>query len=260
MSVPQKEAAIVAQGGAKSTANKTRSGKRKNVELIETTVPTIAESQPRNINCRGRWPTLRHVLTAVSLLCCGAMPLTSSLQTQLETYEDRDAYDVYVAALSLGRAHQDSIERARMLVIREEVEAWERSTIEWTGIKLARNAKKDWEPVLKNLISANQKPRKLIRAFSLRIPYELVSKSEINDSFQNKGLAGWEAFYSRFPDSGGYVWFSAVGFNREKTKAIVFVNHMCGSLCGGGGPHFLEKKNGKWVPAAVDASVSVWAS
>jgi hypothetical protein len=39
---------------------------------------------------------------------------------------------------------------------------------------------------------------------------------------------------------------SAVGFNKERTRALVYVGHHCGSLCGGGGYHLLVKKDGRW--------------
>jgi hypothetical protein len=41
---------------------------------------------------------------------------------------------------------------------------------------------------------------------------------------------------------------SAVGFNNEHTRALVYVGHHCGNLCGGGTYHLLVKMNGKWEP------------
>ena len=31
----------------------------------------------------------------------------------------------------------------------------------------------------------------------------------------------WEAFYKRYPESGGFIILSAVGFNKDQTRAIV---------------------------------------
>jgi hypothetical protein len=41
---------------------------------------------------------------------------------------------------------------------------------------------------------------------------------------------------------------SAVGFNNERTRALVYVGHHCGNLCGGGTYHLMVKMNGKWEP------------
>jgi len=43
---------------------------------------------------------------------------------------------------------------------------------------------------------------------------------------------GWDGFYKRFQDSGGFIIVSAVGFNADKTQAIVYSGSSCGMLCG----------------------------
>lgn len=181
----------------------------------------------------------------------------SSQEKEIEAYEDRDAYEVYVAALALNRPHQDSIQNAKLLLFEEEIEAWLSDRAEWSGIKLSRRARKEWQPVLEDYIRANQTPRRLIRGFSLETPYVVVPKGEIEAC---RGKDFWKAFRERFPGAEGYISFSSVGFNHDRSKAIVQVDHSCGPLCGGGLPHFLEKKDGKWVPAKVDATIQVWAS
>ncbi|MEO7157279.1 MAG: hypothetical protein ABI039_06950, partial [Vicinamibacterales bacterium] len=40
-------------------------------------------------------------------------------------------------------------------------------------------------------------------------------------------------------DSGGFMVISAVGFNAARTRAMVYMAHSCGSLCGGGTHHLL---------------------
>ncbi len=84
------------------------------------------------------------------------------------------------------------------------------------------------------------------KAIPMDQPYEFVFEKEIEGVFSN-GVAGWKSFYEKYPDSGGYNELSAVGFNSDKTVAVVYVAHFCGGLCGGGGFHVLEKKEGKFV-------------
>jgi hypothetical protein len=46
--------------------------------------------------------------------------------------------------------------------------------------------------------------------------------------------------------SAAYVKMSAVGFSREKTRAIVYMESACGGLCGSGRYHLLEKVHDRW--------------
>jgi hypothetical protein len=72
--------------------------------------------------------------------------------------------------------------------------------------------------------------------------------------------SGWQGFYQRYPDSGGIVELSAVGFNADKTVAVVYAGHNCGSLCRRGGFHVLQKKAGQWEPPHWDGTKCMWAS
>jgi hypothetical protein len=87
-------------------------------------------------------------------------------------------------------------------------------------------------PLIQDYIDKNRKPHILERKFSLS-PYSLIEG-------RNSGTAG--------PLPGNSITFhvSAVGFNREGTRALVYVGHYCGSLCGGGGYHLLVKMFGVW--------------
>src|SRR5262249_227524 len=70
----------------------------------------------------------------------------------------------------------------------------------------------------------------------------------------------WKDFYRKYPESGGWIELSAVGFNPEKTVAVVYVGHHCGNLCAGGHFQVLLKKNGKWAPIEWKGIASAWAS
>jgi hypothetical protein len=87
--------------------------------------------------------------------------------------------------------------------------------------------------------------------FAFPKPYQIVSASELDAAFHrpapNAIRDGWEGFRQTFPDSGGYVILSAVGFNSEKTIALVYVDYRCGGLCGSSRYYILEKRDGRWV-------------
>ena len=81
-----------------------------------------------------------------------------------------------------------------------------------------------------------------------------VSSETIETLFKRDG---WDAFYKRYPGSGGYVIVSAVGFNRGKSQAIVYTGSVCGNLCGRWSFHLLEKVDGNWKQATGVTCVSV---
>jgi hypothetical protein len=59
----------------------------------------------------------------------------------------------------------------------------------------------------------------------------------------------WKEFYKRYPGSGGIIVFSPVGFNPERTRAIVYSGDGCGLLCGEWNFHLFQKINGSWTEA-----------
>lgn len=51
-----------------------------------------------------------------------------------------------------------------------------------------------------------------------------------------------------------------VAFNADKTIAVVYMGHSCGSLCGGGTFYVLEKKDGIWSSMRWRGTSCAWAS
>ncbi len=53
-------------------------------------------------------------------------------------------------------------------------------------------------------------------------------------------------FEARFPNNIGHFVVSHVGMNLNKTEALLYVDHFCGGLCGGGSYVLMRKVNGAW--------------
>jgi hypothetical protein len=113
------------------------------------------------------------------------------------------------------------------------------------------DAKEIVGPAISEYVRLNEKPWQLQRKLSIEKPYELVDSDELNKTFYKSDEM---AFEKRHPKSGGVIALSAVGFNHDKTVAIVFMAHSCGSLCGGGEYYVLQKKDGKWIPLRWNGS------
>jgi hypothetical protein len=164
-------------------------------------------------------------------------------------YEDQEAYEVYSAILPsewpLRVAH------AKTLIIQSETK----------GYEMCLRPEEEWQekvgPAISDYVRSNAKPLLLQRRFNVEVTYQLIIATELSSAIKT---AGWEGFYQRYPDSGGWMELSAVGFNANKTVAVVYMGHHCGMLCGGGGFHVLEKKDGQWVALEWKGSSCAWAS
>lgn len=77
-----------------------------------------------------------------------------------------------------------------------------------------------------------------------------ISRREIEEPTGND-------FEARFPKNFGYFVVSHAGLNLSKTEAILYVDHFCGGLCGGGGYFLMRKVNGVW---RVVAEHVTWVS
>ena len=181
-------------------------------------------------------------MTRSLLLLIGLLSMQTLSQNQPASpspYDVDEAYGVYSVLLP----HQESYEFAKgTLVIQLETVSIpvERQCLSAAAARKFKEAIADYE-------QANSKKWLLQHEFQSEKPYELVSSDTIKAVFNEHS---WETFYRRYPGSGGYMTMSAVGFNSDKSLALVYTGSACGGLCGAWSFHVLEKINGKWKEAA----------
>jgi hypothetical protein len=95
------------------------------------------------------------------------------------------------------------------------------------------------------------------------IPFEKIpgiSTEQIllsNQEFQNILVqGGWELFYTRFPESAGFLGMSDIGLSEDGKQALVYFSQFWYYLAGAGQLVFLIKNN-DWQIANI---VTVWIS
>jgi len=101
----------------------------------------------------------------------------------------------------------------------------------------------------------NAKTYKLENKFSIPQRVVLISMQELKKIFRDG--KGWERFYKKFPDASGTTEVSRVGFNKDRTQAILYIGRQSDWLAGAGYLVPLLKEGGKWV---VKKEVLVWIS
>jgi hypothetical protein len=102
-----------------------------------------------------------------------------------------------------------------------------------------------WRPVLGDYVRQNGQKRTLKPLFASSESFRLISSDEINSAFQDSPYDRTR-FYREL-DHRGYFELSAIGFDPEHTKAVVYSAVHCGGTCGKGMHTTWEKRGGAWV-------------
>src|SRR5207249_7246260 len=150
---------------------------------------------------------------------------------------DPDAYAVYAALIR--SSSPVTAAHAKRLVIQETTATYPRCFPSEEALKAS-----PWKEVVEDYKRQNATTLTLTAAFPLDLPYDLAREPDILELFRDRNTDGWKLFYAAHPDSGGYFVMSAVGFDGEKTRALVYFANFCGWLCGQGSYHFLQKVEG----------------
>lgn len=162
-----------------------------------------------------------------------------------EPYRDPDAYAVYSAALSQAQPDR------RKTILGETV------TYPRCFPKGEALSDESWGEAAQDYLVENKTPRTLVRSFELKDPYVLLPLKEWESLFQK---SDWRPFWKRYGERSGYSRLSAVGFDRSRTKAILYRDFACGHECGEGGYKLFTKFGGRWRSTIVKADLCDWVS
>lgn len=88
---------------------------------------------------------------------------------------------------------------------------------------------------------------------------QLVNRSVINEIFSDSLdlRKQWDNFYKRFPNAQGITSISRVGFNSNKSQALLYASTMKGYLWGSGDIYVFSKINGNW---SLSDNRNIWLS
>jgi hypothetical protein len=188
-------------------------------------------------------------------------PLPANLAPEL--HEDADAFSIYAMLLADNYVWK----KAGRPVIQQETTGFPRTAKldDSTCLTLREQYKNDWQDAVDDYLKSNQSPRLLAPKFPTEKAYDLLKSSQISAAFviehKKKKVRSWAGFRERYPDSGGYIEFSVVGFNRTKDRAVLYMGHYCGGMCGAGNFYFLVKRDEKWEQVKLDGNLGCfWIS
>lgn len=158
-----------------------------------------------------------------------------------------DEYTVYSALLDEIKISPNDGKEVKLLVINDQTEGPAKSCFPEEIVKWDDRIKADeFRPLFENLIEKNRDSKPLDRKFNVNKKYVLLNARNFSSIFKKEDIDGWSDFYKKYPDSSGYITFSRVGFNSDRTKAVIYWETSAGMLCGYGGYILLFKQNGAW--------------
>ena len=89
-------------------------------------------------------------------------------------------------------------------------------------------------------------PENTIKLDTSLISISCISKNELDLIFENNGFDGAYKFIEKNYGSACFIKVSNPIFNKQRSKVLISVDHMCGPLNGLGYVILLAKKNLKW--------------
>lgn len=175
----------------------------------------------------------------VACLCWSAIA-AGQTSVAAKPYDVQEAYQIY--SLLLPNEESYGLAKGRLVIQQDAAQKHEA-----LNSCLTNEAANKFRDAISDFNRQDAKGWILQRRFQIAKPYVLIDSGTIGRVFRQPG--GWDSFYKRYPNSGGYLIMSSVGFNRDKTQAIVYTGSSRGGLCGRWSFHLLEKVQGKWKEA-----------
>jgi len=96
------------------------------------------------------------------------------------------------------------------------------------------------QETIDDYVAKNAKSHQLTKSFNLKLEYILIPEEKLGSS-----------------DVDGLIALSRVGFDSGSNQALVYIQHYCGPLCGGGNYMLLVKTRQGWI---VKKRVNSWVS
>ncbi|MGH9871482.1 MAG: hypothetical protein ACRD9S_03325 [Pyrinomonadaceae bacterium] len=102
------------------------------------------------------------------------------------------------------------------------------------------------QDALNDFKAKNDHPYDLDKLFDLKVKYEFISRSEINQFFMGDDSRAWKSFYAKYPNSTGIIGVARVGFNDNMSQAFAYLEKGRSDSNVETFFVFLAKENGVW--------------
>jgi hypothetical protein len=186
-------------------------------------------------------------LLFISFFFFFALPVSGQAVGQQHNQVTAEEYAVYTAVLSQIKISPSDGKRAKLWVIRTRTNDKMSEVIDHVGSCGEDLLSPNLKLLLDDLRAKNPKEYSLARRFPTTHRYVLISQERFNAFFDNdRGLLGFEDYYKRFRHGTGFTRLSRVGFNANRSQAIVCLSYNCSGICAYDQFWLLSKVRGRW--------------
>jgi hypothetical protein len=207
---------------------------------------------------------MRQRLASIAIISACTIAGMPSPPSSATLYSNAELSDVYAVYSSLLREHRKGFGWNECAVQREaEVE-----NFEVEGVRPLKNKRK-YNAEVQDFLVRNKAAFSIEPRFDSDIPCSVLSVPDIKAEIQKwytpppppkpgQTVAPMPAPAPRFHH---IFVFSVVGFNSDRSHALVYIGHHCGRLCGAGTLAALMKSHGKWrIDFKYKPASGVWVS
>ena len=103
--------------------------------------------------------------------------------------------------------------------------------------------------------SRQRRPLSALTHLDLAIPVTLADRKELIALPRTSAARYWSEFYKVYPESGGLIELSGIGYNAARDVAVLTVDTGCGELCGSGMLAVVTRLAGVWKVATIKVMV-----
>jgi hypothetical protein len=186
----------------------------------------------------------RLATSVVCVACFGQLP-SSAFQSP-DYVTELDAYAVYAAILPSVWRGTDGLQ-----LLQAETESIDRVV---QCLDYVIPFEPEWEAVALAFKRENEHVRVLRTLLPLSVPYRLIARAEIRADDARLALK-YPGTWQRRPESLDYAAVSSVGFNQDKSKAVVYVRERSG-----GNVYFMQFVGGEWVYPHLKRGCGGWVA
>jgi len=121
---------------------------------------------------------------------------------------------------------------------------------------------------MEDFTNKNQNAIVLEDRFAADLNVKLITGDQSSAVFSSRENQAWKTFFNLYPDSQGISGFSQVGFNKDKTQALVCVESKSDRHSGMGFIVLLEWNNDSWLfilaiplwDCDTDETIATWSA
>jgi hypothetical protein len=177
--------------------------------------------------------------------------LKSHTQTQFSTATpqldpDVEEYAVYAAVLNSKYANKNT----KQILIMDQTRVNGPKLLQQDLSFIQENTPLAPE-LVDSFLERNQQPHPLKPVLDLNLEYQLLTREEVDKLRLLDEASNWKLFYQEYPDTVGFLHLSRVGFNKDLSLALVYLEQYHYEQPIVGSYYLMTRLDGRWEASEI---------